>query len=97
MLTALIVDALEVVVDLHHHGELAQVGSDRLVRCQQLENLLFDPHLPVVDAGVARDHLLGQAVVLVDEGAVGVGDRFFDGRSHFQELALQFLDLVGEL
>ena len=64
---------------------------------QQLEDFLFDRHFPVVDAGVAGDHLLGEAVVLVDEGAVGVGDRFLDRRSHFQELALQFVDLVGQL
>ena len=60
MLHGQVADPLQVVVDLEHGDDEAQVDGHRLVQGQDLEALLLDLHLGLVDPVVGLDHVLRQ-------------------------------------
>ncbi len=85
----LIVDALQVVVDLHHRGQHAQISRHRLVRCHQVQDTFLHLYFPSVDSLVAGYHICRQFTILFDQRRDSLGDGLLDGGPHVEELALE--------
>ncbi len=84
---------LQIVIDLQHGHDEAQVGRHRLIEGQRLEHLLFDVDFHAVDFGVLVDNGPGEIAVAVDQGRDAFGQRFFHERPDEQNLLFEALDL----
>jgi DNA-binding response OmpR family regulator len=58
----------QVVIDLQHRDDKAQIDGYRLVEGEDLQAFLFDIHLELVDLHVLIDHLVSKGLVALTDG-----------------------------
>src|SRR6202011_1929559 len=85
-------------LQLEHHvlkaDDQTQVAGHRLLGGHDHEGALPQLAVQLVDLLVAGNHLLGERVVAIDQGAHRLGDRLFDHAAHADDTRLQLGKLV---
>ena len=88
-----VADAFQVVVDLEHGHNVAQVHGHRLVEGQELEALLLHLHLVLVDDQVGENDLPGGVGVAALDGGERLAQVVLHDRAQGEDLLLESLDL----
>ena len=80
-----------------HARDAAKVGGDRLVHRQDLQALLFDPHVPLVDLVVLGGHRAGFFVVRLGQFVDRLVDHLLDHGAHREDVVVQVVELACEV
>ncbi len=86
--------AFQVVIDLEHGDDKAQVDGYGLVQGQDLEAVLLHLHFHEVDFFVPFGHLIGQLGVVPDHRGNGLGNTLLHGGADGEDLLLEVIDFA---
>ena len=93
-LGGVVADALEIVRDLHRHGDQPQVDGDRLAGREHADRELIDLLLERIDRIVALDDLVGEVDIAGDQRLDAAADLVLDQAAHLEDLARQVGDFL---